>query len=76
MLLRLPSPAVEDADGEFLKGVKVRQKKKKLTRNEKKAQVERRRLRYIEWLSSPKGTPKPKDSDDEDEDEDEEQPVK
>ncbi|VEU24174.1 DEKNAAC105425 [Brettanomyces naardenensis] len=42
-----------------------KKKKKKLTRNEKKAQVERRRLRYIEWLSAPKGTPKPVDSDDE-----------
>ncbi|KAF0268414.1 hypothetical protein FOG51_01172 [Hanseniaspora uvarum] len=70
------TPSVEDADGEFLKGVKVRQKKKKLTRNEKKLQVERRRLRYIEWLSSPKGTPKPKDSDDDDDDEEEEEPVK
>ncbi|KAL6929593.1 [NU+] prion formation protein 1 [Hanseniaspora valbyensis] len=61
--------SVEDADGEFLKGVKVRTKKKKMTRNDKKLQAERRRLRYIEWLSSPKGTPKPKDTDDEDEDE-------
>ncbi len=39
-----------------------------MTRNEKKAQAERRRLRYIDWLSSPKGTPKPVDTDDEDED--------
>ncbi|XBW34784.1 hypothetical protein QEN19_000350 [Hanseniaspora menglaensis] len=65
-------PSVEDADGEFLKGVKVRSKKKKLTRNDKKLQVERRRLRYIEWLSSPKGTPKPKDSDDDDDEEEDE----
>nr|AAC35391.1 elongation-like factor [Candida albicans] len=42
-----------------------RTRKKKMTRNEKKAQAERRRLRYIEWLSSPKGTPKPVDTDDE-----------
>lgn len=48
--------------------IKVRTRKKKLTRNEKKAQAERRRLRYLEWLSSPKGTPKPIDSDDEGED--------
>lgn len=48
--------------------IKVRTRKKKMTRNEKKAQAERRRLRYIEWLSSPKGTPKPVDTDDEDED--------
>ncbi|KAG7663070.1 NEW1 [[Candida] subhashii] len=45
--------------------IKVRTRKKKMTRNEKKAQAERRRLRYIEWLSSPKGTPKPVDTDDE-----------
>lgn len=43
--------------------IKIRQRKKKMTRNEKKLQTERRRLRYIEWLSSPKGTPKPPDSD-------------
>lgn len=47
--------------------IKVKQRKKRLTRNEKKAQAERRRLRYIEWLSSPKGTPKPVDTDDEEE---------
>ncbi|RMZ88522.1 hypothetical protein DV736_g4249, partial [Chaetothyriales sp. CBS 134916] len=29
----------------------------------------RRRLRHIEWLNSPKGTPRPKDSDEEDDDE-------
>ncbi|EMG49297.1 NEW1 [NU+] prion formation protein 1 [Candida maltosa Xu316] len=48
--------------------IKVRTRKKKMTRNEKKLQAERRRLRYIEWLSSPKGTPKPVDTDDEEED--------
>lgn len=47
--------------------IKVKQRKKKMTRNEKKAQAERRRLRYIDWLNSPKGTPKPVDTDDEDE---------
>ncbi|ANZ76813.1 BA75_03815T0 [Komagataella pastoris] len=45
--------------------IKVKQRKKKMTRNEKKAQEERRRLRHIEWLSSPKGTPKPVNTDDE-----------
>ncbi|ODV94938.1 hypothetical protein PACTADRAFT_50781 [Pachysolen tannophilus NRRL Y-2460] len=45
--------------------IKVRIRKKKMTRNEKKLQEERRRLRHIEWLSSPKGTPKPVDTDDE-----------
>jgi elongation factor 3 len=45
--------------------IKIKKKKKKLTRNELKAQEVRRRLRYIEWLSSPKGTPRPPDTDDE-----------
>ena len=64
-----PSPAPipktkEDDDSPA--NIKVRIRKKKMTRNEKKAQEERRRLRHIEWLSSPKGTPKPVDTDDED----------
>ncbi|KAI0149512.1 prion formation protein [Xylariaceae sp. FL1272] len=42
-------------------------KKKKKTKKELKEQEVRRRLRHIEWLSSPKGTPHPKDTDDEDE---------
>lgn len=40
-------------------------KKKKKTKKEVKEQEVRRRLRHIEWLSSPKGTPHPVDSDDE-----------
>ncbi|KAJ5972929.1 Armadillo-like helical [Penicillium vulpinum] len=40
-------------------------KKKKMTRAQQKEREIRRRLRYIEWLNSPKGTPKPADSDDE-----------
>lgn len=40
-------------------------KKKKMTRAQLKEREVRRRLRHIEWLNSPKGTPKPKDSDDE-----------
>ena len=40
-------------------------KKKKLTRAQAKDREVRRRLRYIEWLNSPKGTPKPPDTDDE-----------
>ena len=39
-------------------------KKKKLTRAQMKEREARRRLRHIEWLNSPKGTPKPVDSDD------------
>ncbi|CCX10612.1 Similar to [NU+] prion formation protein 1; acc. no. Q08972 [Pyronema omphalodes CBS 100304] len=40
-------------------------KKKKLTRAQQKDREVRRRLRHIEWLNSPKGTPKPVDTDDE-----------
>lgn len=40
-------------------------KKKKMTKKELKEREVRRRLRHIEWLSSPKGTPHPPDTDDE-----------
>ncbi|RDA86067.1 hypothetical protein CP532_1285 [Ophiocordyceps camponoti-leonardi (nom. inval.)] len=40
-------------------------KKKKMTKKEVKEREVRRRLRHIEWLNSPKGTPKPVDTDDE-----------
>ncbi|PLB49358.1 hypothetical protein P170DRAFT_436941 [Aspergillus steynii IBT 23096] len=40
-------------------------KKKKMTRAQMKEREVRRRLRHIEWLNSPKGTPKPEDTDDE-----------
>jgi elongation factor 3 len=40
-------------------------KKKKVTRAQLKEREVRRRLRHIEWLNSPKGTPKPHDTDDE-----------
>jgi elongation factor 3 len=40
-------------------------KKKKMTRAQVKEREVRRRLRHIEWLNSPKGTPKPLDTDDE-----------
>ncbi|KAK5212060.1 [NU+] prion formation protein 1 [Exophiala xenobiotica] len=40
-------------------------KKKKLTRAQMKDREVRRRLRHIEWLNSPKGTPHPLDTDDE-----------
>ncbi|KAL1953322.1 hypothetical protein VTO42DRAFT_3002 [Malbranchea cinnamomea] len=42
-------------------------KKKKLTRAQLKEREVRRRLRHLEWLSSPKGTPRPPDTDDEEE---------
>lgn len=40
-------------------------KKKKKTKKELKETEVRRRLRHIEWLNSPKGTPHPPDTDDE-----------
>lgn len=40
-------------------------KKKKMTRAQLKEREVRRKLRHIEWLNTPKGTPKPVDSDDE-----------
>jgi len=42
-----------------------KRKKKKMTRAQLKDREVRRRLRHIEWLNSPKGTPKPPDTDDE-----------
>lgn len=63
-----PAPVKKRADDDDSPAnIKVRTKKKKMTRNEKKLREERRRLRHINWLSSPKGTPKPADTDDEDE---------
>ncbi len=50
-------------DGEDMK-FKAK-KKKKLTRNQIKEREVRRKLRHIEWLNSPKGTPHPPDTDDE-----------
>ncbi|KAI9891286.1 MAG: hypothetical protein M1814_002976 [Vezdaea aestivalis] len=41
-------------------------KKKKMTRNQMKEREVRRKLRHIEWLNSPKGTPHPPDSEDDD----------
>ncbi|KAG9199537.1 hypothetical protein G6514_008395 [Epicoccum nigrum] len=40
-------------------------KKKKMTKKELKDREVRRRLRYIDWLNSPKGTPQPPNTDDE-----------
>lgn len=64
-----PAPSVPQTsnDDDSPANIKVRTRKKKMTRNEKKLREERRRLRHIEWLSSPKGTPKPVDTDDDDE---------
>lgn len=41
-------------------------KKRKMTKKELKEREVRRRLRHIDWLNSPKGTPHPPDTDDED----------
>lgn len=61
-----PEPVKKRADDDDSPAnIKVRTRKKKMTRNDKKLQAERRRLRHIEWLSSPKGTPKPVDTDEE-----------
>ncbi|ROV91642.1 hypothetical protein VSDG_07945 [Cytospora chrysosperma] len=54
---------VEDNTDEPLK-FKAKKKKKK-TKKDLKEQEVRRRLRHIEWLNSPKGTPHPVDTDDE-----------
>ncbi|KAK2786209.1 hypothetical protein FQN52_007958 [Onygenales sp. PD_12] len=52
----------EDEKGELKFRAK---KKKKMTRAQMKEREVRRRLRHIEWLNSPKGTPHPPDTDDE-----------
>ncbi|MCJ1377817.1 hypothetical protein MMC17_000913 [Xylographa soralifera] len=54
----------EAEDGGDMK-FKARKKRKGLTKKQLKEQEVRRRLRHIEWLNSPKGTPHPPDSDDE-----------
>ena len=61
------SPAIsgdENAVGELK--FKAKKKKKKLTRAQLKEREVRRRLRHIQWLSTPKGTPHPPDTDDDD----------
>lgn len=54
-----------DAEGDGDMKFKVKKKTKKLTRAQMKERETRRRLRHIEWLNSPKGTPHPPDTDDE-----------
>ncbi|RMZ75759.1 hypothetical protein DV737_g5145, partial [Chaetothyriales sp. CBS 132003] len=53
-------------DNSEMKFKAKKKKAKKLTRAQLKDREVRRRLRHIEWLNSPKGTPRPKDTDDED----------
>ncbi|KAJ5139403.1 Armadillo-like helical [Penicillium bovifimosum] len=60
------APSAVNSGDEGAGDLKFRaKKKKKMTRAQQKEREIRRRLRYIEWLNSPKGTPKPADSDDE-----------
>ena len=54
------TPAASDAEAGTGAAVPVK-KKKKLTRNQIKAQEERRRLRKLHWLTF--GGPKPEDTD-------------
>ncbi|KAF2135551.1 uncharacterized protein K452DRAFT_260270 [Aplosporella prunicola CBS 121167] len=56
-----PSAATSEAEGDMKFKAK---KKKKMTRAQQKEREVRRRLRHIEWLNSPKGTPHPPDTDD------------
>ncbi|KAF2829945.1 hypothetical protein CC86DRAFT_367843 [Ophiobolus disseminans] len=59
------TPNMSDAEGSK-DDMKFRaKKKKKMTRTQQKEREVRRRLRYIEWLNSPKGTPQPPNTDDE-----------
>ena len=62
------APSAVNSEAEGGDDMKFRaRKKKKLTKKQLKDREARRRLRHIEWLNSPKGTPKPKDTDDEEE---------
>jgi elongation factor 3 len=59
------TPQLSDAEGNK-DDMKFRaKKKKKMTRAQQKEREVRRRLRHIDWLNSPKGTPHPPDTDDE-----------
>lgn len=59
------SGAQSEAEGGPQEEMKFRaRKKKKMTRAQQKEREVRRRLRHIEWLNSPKGTPHPPDTDD------------
>ena len=71
ILSRLQSPAQSAAGTPAASGTEdgpaahaVVRKKKKPTRNQMKAQEERRRLRKLRWLTE--GGPKPEDTDDSD----------
>jgi elongation factor 3 len=59
------TPVGSDNEGPADMKFKAKKKKVKLTRTQQKEREVRRRMRYIEWLNSPKGTPQPPNSDDE-----------
>ena len=62
------APSAVNSEDEKAGELKFRAaKKKKMTKKQVKEREVRRRLRYIEWLNSPKGTPKPPDSGADDE---------
>ncbi|KAK9473738.1 P-loop containing nucleoside triphosphate hydrolase protein [Dipodascopsis tothii] len=62
---RVGTPVPATTDDSSPADIKIKKKKKKLTRNQLKDQEARRRARHLAWLSSPKGTPHPPDTDDE-----------
>ncbi|KAF2273291.1 elongation factor 3 [Westerdykella ornata] len=59
------TPVMSEAEGKPDDMKFKAKKKKKMTRAQLKEREVRRRLRHIEWLNSPKGTPHPPDTDDE-----------
>jgi len=59
------TPVMSDAEGTRDDMKFKSKKKKKMTKKELKDREVRRRLRYIDWLNSPKGTPQPPNTDDE-----------
>lgn len=64
--LQTPSTSVAGTpvgSGDEASAAPIVKKKKKMTRNQLKAQEERRRLRKLRWLTE--GGPKPEDTDDE-----------
>ncbi|KAI7583893.1 ABC transporter domain-containing protein [Hortaea werneckii] len=60
-----PSASAQASDAEGDMKFKAKKKRTKLTRAQQKEREVRRRLRHIDWLNSPKGTPHPPDTDDE-----------
>ncbi|KAI7532993.1 ABC transporter domain-containing protein, partial [Hortaea werneckii] len=57
-----PSASAQASDAEGDMKFKAKKKRTKLTRAQQKEREVRRRLRHIDWLNSPKGTPHPPDT--------------